>query len=681
MDHQLTSRAWQRGAVLLTLFFLLSLTLCAQRANASVEAKVYPVPGLFWNEKETKAIDQRFMKSRDRGQLSLRVKAALERAFAGRIGKLNKESADYTFAVSFHLTRMTTYKATKADGNVELLAPVTGSVYFTNVLTGEILFAVSGTNTARALLHAKELEGGGAVREADKLYDSALLALIDQLSKTANESFQPKVVETQVAGLQNGLILLSGGYKQGIQLGDKLEDEASGLIKVVYAGSDYSVAKEELVSGVKIGSVFHKFIVGKIDGRLRPRTTVVVDKLANSFSPEYVTALFSEQLGDKAPLTLVQVNGNFSELLNTVVQENDLTTGSTLKRKVPDLIIRLRVDDPIQFETKTNLAFKTVRGFEANAFAEVIDNTGRVLFTAAGHDLQQIEVTRGLDLAPEARLEIAIKNALVTLAQEMGKLAEGKFESVNVVRAEKDSAFVATQGKVFAQNQRGFVLRTAEFKIAGKSRKLLFPLYEATAEERTGNETRVDTKGLFLGTQQQPIAAGDIFESLQLGTAPKTAATFGLCSTSETLGTVTTPDFESIVSVALGKSMPGMYYIPDIRKAADAVIGPGQGFDAAVQWDMPTLATCLQPVQRVDITGEACAEHCQKQVTARYTIRVKNGDVIAARVAMESKFQTVGYDKSTGEQDVAKLVRSDLVDEAHKLLNQVAAKLVLTPTN
>jgi hypothetical protein len=660
------------------LFLLMALT--SQSASASADAKVFPVQGLFWDETQTKAIDQRFMKSIDMPKMSLQIKESLEGAFAGRTGDLTQNTAANTFAVSLHLTRMAVYQARKADGNIEIRTPVTGSIYFTNVITGEILFTVTSTNAANALVPAKSLEGKGLDDVADRLYTSSLLALVGQLCKKANESFQPLKIEVSVTGIQNGLFLLSGGYKQGIQSGDNLEDDQSSIIRILYAGPDYSVAQVVLADEVKSGSTFHKFIVGKIDGRLRPRSTVVVDKVAEGFTPEYVAQLFSEELGDKAPLTMVQVNRNFSTLLKTVVQKASLTTSSTAQRDTPDLIIRLRVSDPIVFETKTNLAFKTVRGFEANAFVEIIDTTGRVLFTASGHDFQKIDVTNGLDLDPKARREIAVKNVLLTLAQEMAKLAEAKVDSASVVKAGSDGNFVATQGKVFAEKQSGYLLRSSNFNVAGKSQKVLFPLYEATAEKRIGNETRVAAI-LPLGKEKQGVAIGDIFEVIQMGITPKTAVAFGLCSDTESLGTVKTPDFESLVSVSVGKAMPGMYYVPEIQKTADNNINGLTGFREKIKWDIPSINSCLQPVQRVDITGDLCADQCQKLVTARYTIRVKTGEAIGAKVGLESKFKTTGYEKTTSEQAVSSLVQSDLVDEAQKLLSGIAGKLLLIPTN
>ena len=661
-----------------TMLAALLLAGAAGPALAGADARVFPVAGVYWNESNS-AIDQRFLRAQDPGKWGQQVKAALDSAFTGRTGVLTRQTAGDTFAVSFHLTRMAAYTAKKADRNIELRTPVTGSIYFTNVVTGEILFTATSTNAAVALLAPQALEGTGKQAEEDKLYAASLSALIAQLSKQAGAEFQPRAVEATVNGSSNGLLLLSAGYRQGIQSGDSLEDERGNLIKVAYAGPDYAAAQVVLADDVHNGAVFHKFVVGKNDGRLRPRTAVITGALPAGFSAEYVTQLFSEELGAKAPLTMVQVNPGFSKLINSVLQNADLSNTVLAQRETPDLLIRLRVGEPILYETKTNLAFKTSRTVAAEAYAELIDASGRVLFAASGHDSQKTEVTNGLDLAPAARREIAIKNALLTLAQQMGTMAEAKPDSAKVVRTGADGIYVATPNLVYAPKAPGFVLRPTRFTVGGKVLTLSFPLYEAVAEQRSGNDTRLGNL-LPVAKDKPPVAPGDVFEVLHLGTAPRTAATFSLCQDSENLGSVATPQFEQLVSVALAQSMPGQYYAGEVRKQADEVINVRNGFNSNLQWDIPPINTCVQPVQRVDVVTENCGETCQKSLTARYTLRVRSDNVVGTKLGLESKFRSSGYQSSSSAADVISLIQLDVADEARKLLSDLAAKLVL-PTN
>jgi len=658
----------------------LVLSGAAGSALAGADARVFPVGGVFWNENNT-AINLRFLRAQDAAGLAQQVESALNAAFAGRTGPLNKQTAGNTFAVSLHLTRMASYAAQKADRNIELRTPVTGSIYFTNVVTGEILFTATSTNAAVGVLAPQALEGSARQAEEDKLYTASLSALIAQLCKQAAADFQPRAVEATVAGSSNGLLLLSAGYKQGIQSGDSLEDEHGNLIKVAYASADYAAAQVTLADADAThgGAVFRKFVVGKIDGRLRPRATVVTAQLPIGFAPEYVSQILAEELGAKAPLTMVQVNPGFSALLNSVVQKADLSSNAVAQRDTPDLLVRLRMGEPILYETKTNLHFKTMRVVSAEAFAELIDTSGRVLFAVSGRDSQKTEVTNGLDLAPAARREIAIKNALLALAQQMGALAEGKPETAKVVRSSADGVYASTPGLVFASKAPGYVLRPTKFTVGGKSVTLPFPLYEAVAEQRSGSDTRLGNL-LSLTKDQPAILPGDVFEVLHLGASPRTAVSFGLCPDGENLGSVSTPQFENLVSMALAQAMPGQYYAGEVRQQADEAINVRNGFSSNLHWDIPTVNTCVQPVQRVDVVNEECADTCQKTVTARYTLRVRSDNVVGAKLGLESKFRSSGYQQSSAQPDVMKLIQLDVSDEAQKLLSGLANKLVL-PTN
>ena len=652
----------------------------ASGALAAVDARVFPVPGVHWTENNA-ALNARFLGKQNREALAQQVKAALDATFTGRTGLLNKQTAGNTFAVSFHLTRMASYTADKADGNIELRTPVTGSIYFTNVVTGEILFTATSTQAAVAVLPAAAKSGTARTIEEDKLFAASLSALIGQLSKQAGADFQPRAVEARINGSSNGLLLLSAGYQQGIQTGDSLEDDQGNLIRVVYAAPGYAAAEVVLADAVSNGAVFRKFVVGKIDGRRRPRTSVIPAELPAGFSPEYVSQLLAEELGAKAPLTMVQVNPSFSSLLLTVVQQADLSSSSTARRDTPDYLVRLRIGEPLQYETKTNLSFKTTRVVAAEAYAELIDTNGRVLFAATGSDHQKTEVTKGLDLAPEARREIAIKNALLALAQQMGTLAEGKADTTKVVKVGADGVFVASPGMVYAPMEPGYVLRPVQFTIAGKPVTLPFPLYEAAAQQRVGTDTRLGNILPLSKAQLPAIAPGDVFEVLHLGTAPRSAATFSLCQDSENLGSVATPQFENMVSVALAQAMPGQYYAAEVRAQADDTINVRNGFNHALDWHIPpAIATCIQPVQRVDLVNEECGDTCQKAITARYTLRVRNNNVVGAKLGLESKFRSSGYQGTSSPADVAKLIQLDVADEAQKLLTGLATKLVF-PTN
>ena len=642
--------------------------------------KVFPVPGIFWSHDDGAAIDQNFLLSEDQEALRAQVKGALSEAFLGRTGELTKRTAAETFAASFHLTRMAIYSAPKADGNVELHAPITGSIYFTNVLTGDVVFTVTATNAAVEVVSAAEADSAGLKREATKLYRTSLAGLTDVLAKKASATFKPRRIETTVTAIDNGLLVLSGGYRAGFQLGDDLEDDSGGLISVVYSNADYGVARVKLADGVTPGAVFHKVVTGKVDGRLRPRATVLVDKAPEGFSIDYIAEEFSEELGDKAPLTVVQVNPMFASLLQTIVQKADLSSSTASEREIPELLVRLRVGEPIVFESRTNVPFKNIRGYETTAFADIVDTSGRILFTAVGRDLQKVEVTQGLDLAVQARKEISVKNALLALATNLGTLAEGMRDSQTVAHSDSSGIILSSGGRVYPPQQLGLFLRASEIKTGGKTQRLLVPIFDGRTVESANLETHV-TALLPLGSSRRDPAAGDRFEVLQLGRAPKSNISFSLCPVSESLGSIRVQDFEDLANSAVGHAMPGTYYMPGIDRLAEDRISEKNGFIRDLKVGSLNPPLCLEAVQRIDASGEECGTLCQRQVAVRVTLRVKSADATINKFGFEESFKSTGYDKSTNESSIANVIQVDLQEETQKLLEAVAAQVTLTTTH
>jgi hypothetical protein len=183
---------------------------------------------------------------------------------------------------------------------------------------------------------------------------------------------------------------------------------------------------------------------------------------------------------------------------------------------------------------------------------------------------------------------------------------------------------------------------------------------------------------------EQAAAVGDTFQMWELGTTPRSSTSFTLCPTAENLGSVPTPSFEWMASNAIGKAMPGNYYLPTINTQADTIINTTNGFGSAIRWNIPTpdkRQMCLQPVQRVNVGNTQCTTQCQVQITAGYSIRAKTGDTVATKYGLEWNFRTTGFQKSTQDDQVTLMIAADLVDEARLHLPDIAGKLDLTPFN
>jgi hypothetical protein len=641
---------------------------------AAQDARVFPVKAFFYDDTKDSKLDSRFrdqVKATTQVVLAAKVHQALEQQLKEKVGELNRNTAGRTFTVSFHVTRATSFSVEKGNGNADILASVTAALYFTNVMTGEILTTISRSMVSRAVVPSN----GGMDAEKNKLFTQALDTLIVDLAEAASKSFSPVVVETTVMDQVGDLLVLDAGYAKGVQSGDSLNDISGQLLEVVYAGQHYSVAQRILADKVTSGSVFHKYLSRAADGKIRPRTVVLVESLPANYSDNYIAQLFSELVGDTAPLTMVQVNPGFSDLLSKVVQQATLGSHDTARREIPDLFIRLRVAEPVMYEAKTNLAFETTRHYQTLAFADVVDPSGRVNFSVVGKDEISDKISSGIGAGFAERREVSIKNALTDLAQKLAELSELQRDQSEVVASTSEDAHVNSLGKTFSSKQKGVLLRKAKVRFGKDNQQLLIPVTEAFVESGGGSgQTRLGL-GLPLDTKSDKVSPGDVFEIQRLGPLPRSAQAFAVCGPVESLGNINTSSFLEMTGNALGQRMPGVMYVPEIVNLAKH-IGPINNFKRSVKWDIPPVGICIQPVERVNGSEDQCSTQCERQITARYTLRIKSGTEILSRVGFESQFKSTGFYKQIEPQHLKSLIDADLIDEAKTLLDKAADKVV-----
>jgi hypothetical protein len=552
------------------------------------------------------------------------------------------------------------------------VAAVSASLYFTNVITGEILTTISRTVVSRAVIG----KNASVDLETGNLYSQALNELIKDLAEAAAKEFSPIVVDARVTDKIGNMLVLDAGYSKGIQSGDSLEDSASQLIKVVYAADNYSIAERVLADNVGTGVVFQKYMSHASDGKIKPRTIVLVESKPEGYSKEYIAHLFSEMLGDKAPLSIIQVNSGFYDLLKVVVQQASLGGSDTANRKVPDLFIRLRVAEPIVYEAHTNLDFQRRRHYETVAFADIVDSNGRVNFSAIGKNDIDDNIVRNVGPGIPERKEVGIKNALLDLAKKLSLMSEPRREQVEVQTDATGSISIASAGKVFSPQQKGIVLRKAKVMLGKGTQQVWVPTVEGFVQPGEDVNKLHLSIGLPVISPEEKVDAGNMFEVQRLGTPPLSANAFSVCGPVESLGNLATPSLVDFTAQALGAKMPGMLYAPSVVENAKNLINTSNNFESEVRWKIPAANFCVQPVERVNTGEDKCTATCERTISARYTLRVKIGNEVISRSAFESQFKTTDFYKETPVDQLSRLVDADLIDEAQILLVKAVDKVI-----
>ncbi len=645
-------------------------------AQSAQPAKVFPVLGLFFDAAADSKLDplfREFVSPQSRKILGQRIYDAMVPAFGARVGRLDEGTAGNTFAVSFHITRANSFVVDKGNGNSDVVVTLTGGVYFTNVISGEILTTLSRSVISRAVV-ARQAD---LANERRGLFGQAFETLLVDLTTEAPKHFNPVIIETQLTDLQGSLLVFDAGFKQGISAGDRLEDSADNLVDIVYAAENYAVGRMIFDANLSLGSTFQKFNAHPASGKDRPRVAVVVESLPTGYGKDYIARMFSEFLGDAAPLSVVQINTGFTELLSTVRQQAVLSSMKPAERQPPRFLIRLRIPEPVFYETGTNLDFEKQRYYVSRAFADVIDNSGRVIFSAVGVDVLKDKIVRGIGPGTDERLEVVIKNALTDLSKKLALIGEVGRDRAEVVSVGDSSLQINSQGRVYSERQQGVVLQKSSARVGKEKREILMPLYEASVKDYAGQKTTTLSIGLPLVSGTRKATAGNVFETLRVGTAPRSAASLAACGPVVSLGNSRTPALMEMMSAALGQRMPGMLYAPEAVPLTDGVIGEASGFVRKFPWNQAPIVYCIQPVERVNVGAEQCAAQCDRHVQARYTLRLKKGEEIISRTGFESQYKSTGYyGKSTASDQVMRMLAADVMDEAFGLLQKSVEKLV-----
>lgn len=662
----------------MTAFVLCSAALLNAQAMEPTGVKVFPIKEFFYDASQQSALDVRFLdaiNARGIPSLSNGLATSLNTAFAGKIGPLNIHTAGRTYVLSFHVTRATSYVVEKGNGNSDVVATLTASLYFTNVLTGEILTTFTDTMVGRAVIANTDDPN----RIKAKLFSEQIDSIMSSLVADAAKHFKPIVVDVQIVDRVENLLILDTGFGKGIQIGDSLDGPNGELIQVVYSAEGYSVATRVLADTAKPGDIFQKVMAHPADGKAKPPAVVLAESVPKNFSSEYVKQIFSDAVGGRAPFGMVQVNVGFGKLLKAVMQDSSVSLSSTdlAKRRPPDLFIRLRVADPIIYEAGTNLDFKKVRHYETVAFADVVDTTGRVNFSAIGKDVINDDISRNIGPGFDERREVSVKNALLNLAENLAKLGDVRREQTPITSATSAEVYISGAGKVFSQNQKGFLLHKLKVQFGKDSRSIWVPTTEAFVDAtEDGSKVRLSL-GLPLTGVDTKLLPTDVFEVERLGITPRSAYAMEVCGPSESLGTVLTPSLMDFTSHAVGNQMPGMLYVRQVTNLADELIGQQTNFVSSVKWKFPKIELCVQPVERISIAEDVCnGTQCERPITARYTLRVKTASEVLTRTTFETQFKSSGfYKQSTPAAQIQKLIYADLVDEAQVLLDKAANKI------
>ena len=534
-------------------------------------------------------------------------------AYTAEITPRNKAR---TFVASLDVVRASRYFVMK-ESTAEIFLPVTVALKLTNILTGEVILAVSLTQTQPLKVMADEISSQTTQEAVANAYRQSFASLVSQLAGRLKGQLQLEQVDVPLVEIWKSYYVLGKGLDQGIGAGDELSASDGSLLRIAYSDVGYSIGVPVLLAASAEKPVIFSKMSGSMSKAVRKPKVLVADILTTAGeSRDLVEQIFADALGDKAAFTLMLVNRRYGKLAVAVSQETGLAQQQDVQqRALPDLFIRLVVLPSVAYNQAVG-QITEMQVMQTRVMGELVDGAGRVIFSAIGIDKKQEQVSAGMGFALENRQEVSLKNALLNLADQF---ASGvRFAKADLMLAEvRDDTVMVTDPDERLSPGMGIKIYRMRKTDAGQ---VLAPIWEAQVVRREGLNVVAGLVLPIVGDNQNAIrpAAGDsiLLESGSGGGSFDKAMVFCAGAKEASLGTINFDHVSPLAYNALanrakrplfasGGSIQGQY--PLSMAVQELTRNAGFRGDLLPRFFSPQQS-CLQPVYRIEQKAESCAE-------------------------------------------------------------------------
>ena len=114
-------------------------------ASYSQELNVYPIPAVFTSKNINNELFQNVITTH-RDDLVHEYLISFDKYFPNVNKEISDKTKYKTFAAYVHIPRASKYEVKKADNLIDIYLPLTMSINFVNMATGEILYTYPVTN-------------------------------------------------------------------------------------------------------------------------------------------------------------------------------------------------------------------------------------------------------------------------------------------------------------------------------------------------------------------------------------------------------------------------------------------------------------------------------------------------------------------------------------------------------
>jgi hypothetical protein len=578
--------------------------------------------------------------------------------------KILKEDRDRSLVVSLHIARARHYSVPKPNGTQDVYVPVTGSLYFTNPKTTEVVLAFSTTVKPIQTLPQGDVDFS---KRVEVLYQKGYEALLGELIAQAKGRFSPTVISTTVVQTQLGLGITSIGTGGGLAVGDKLYSQVDDVPLTVVSCEETACVAKRVVGDVPVGATYTKRSSGKVSALDKP--SVYVDVKSSNPSLDVVWGLlFAENLGERAPFNVVFFNPDFQYLLDQISAQNQISRDDIEKRDPPELVLQISLDEPLSYKLPTNLSYKFAAGFVGRATAKIVDRNSNLVFSKSVVDVIEDEITEGVDFSAEDRAEISAKNALIALAETMS--ADFKPSVLSFPISRKGAASVTSDpGRLLRMGQKYTIYRP--IKSASSSVPLLVPIGHVKPARGAGEEKVLELTPPSIAVHKFEVLSGDVLLVRNaVSKSLSSDSTIAVCGVAENRGQVELQNMHEKIFTGISRKLSHPFLVLDGPESVAFMFGGESGFRALTKRELTQQGPsdfCIQPIQRIEPAERICKKDvCQVAISVKLGASlVKDGASLAVK-AVEQKVTTPGFSQSASAADQASAIKASAERELVK---------------
>jgi hypothetical protein len=572
-------------------------------ASADDQVRVYPLQALFVADKALENAQFRKalssdLRGTDRTYATGQFMTTFKRYFPETATTINDANKYSTFAVFLQIPRASQYKIVKSATLADLYLPMTMTISFANMGTGEILYTYTYTYYAKREATVASL---GDEQITTALYREIYDLLLDKVISSARQNFHPFLVTAAIAKEWHGLFVLDKGDKYGIVKGDTLLGPQGLPMTVVYASGDYAIA-QPIMGAPKTGMLFSKFTNGNLDEFKKPKVMLMPGTAVDgeTHMPEQtIYQLFSNALGKNAAFTLTPVDKGFYDAQKTVIQETGLSQSVTQQRQLPEYFLRLQFMGPVSLTLPSNKGDVRYDEHTVRACGDLLDISGRVLYGTCVFEKITDEVVAGIRFAKEDRQEVVTKNAIVKLADQFIAAVKFKRFELPIKSVQGDSVTIVDKAGLLSIAGNAEVFRVVG-AMADRDGSIQVPTWQLGITARKGEVVEAQVLGALTPTIPQLATSDTVLIEGMLSDSAKQLKRLSVCP--QVSDGASQDQMSKNVYYALVQGLEYPFYdTVNFTKALQLVRSAAYGFKTAVTMQQSIAETelCVEPIIKV----------------------------------------------------------------------------------